>query len=124
MKAALRDLVRRFDISGEETRISFETFATESTLHNTLNNVAYHRKDAILDLITDSINKVRGSPTRLDRAVKTAKEQMFTKQNGLRTGVRKAIVLYTDGRTHERNTEDFYQDIVTLKVQVCEAISH
>ena len=52
-------------------------------------------------------------PTRLDLALKTAKEQMFA---GSRPGVRKVMVLYTDGRSHP-DTEDFYMDVLSIKVR-------
>ena len=55
-------------------------------------------------------------PTRLDLALKTAKEQMFADENGLRLGVRKVMVLYTDGRSHP-DTEDFYMDVLSIKVR-------
>ena len=94
--------------------MSFETFARESKLHNKFNNETYHSKEAILDLISNSINKLT-QPTRLDFALKTAKEHMFTEESGLRPGVRSAMVLYTDGKSHP-DTEDFFLDVVGLKV--------
>ena len=115
LKAALKNLIQRFEISRDETHISFETFATESKLHNAFNDTSYHSEVAILGLINLSINKLR-SPTRLDRAVKLAKEVMFTNKNGVRFGVRKAMVLCHDGRTHPSGEQDFYQDIRALKV--------
>jgi len=115
LKAALQHLVQRFVISEDGTHISYETFDKESTLHNTFNDSAYHSKQNILDLIFNSINEL-GMPTRLDLALKTAKEQMFADESGSRPGVRKVMVLYTDGRSHP-DTEDFYMDVLSIKVR-------
>ncbi|KAJ7394273.1 behavioral response to pain [Desmophyllum pertusum] len=114
VKAALQHLVQKFDISTDGTHVSFETFAAKSKLHNKFNNDTYHSKEAVLDLISDSINKLT-QPTRLDFALKTAKEHMFTEESGLRPGVRSAMVLYTDGRSYP-GSEDFFLDVVALKV--------
>ena len=115
LKAALEHLVQRFDISEDETHVSFATFAKQTRLHNTFNNPAYHSVDAMQNLINSSISRLR-QPTRLDRAVKLAKEHMFTERNGLRGSVRNVLVLYTDGRSHPRDTEMYYLDLVALKV--------
>ena len=114
LKEALRNLVNQFDVSPSGTHVSLETFHKRSTLHNTFNNNIYHSNKAIDDLITNRLNKLN-QPTRLDIAIKTAKEQMFTVQGGQRPGVRSAMVLYTDGRSHPA-TKDFFLEIVALKV--------
>ena len=106
--------MNQFDVSPSGTHVSFETFDKGSTLHNKFNDDNYHSNKAIDDLITNSLNDLN-KPTRLDIALKTAKEQMFTEQSGQRRGVRSAMVLYTDGRSHPA-TEDFFLEIVALKV--------
>ena len=114
LKAALKHLVQQFDVSEKGTHASFETFDRESTLHNTFNNASYHSEDDILRLIDNSIDELR-QPTRLDIALKTANE-MFAPKNGPRPGVRKVMVLYTDGRSHP-DTADFYLDVLAIKVK-------
>ena len=113
LKAALQHLVQQFGISEDGTHVSFQTFTKESRLHNTFKNAMYHSENAILGLISNSIELSK--PTRIDLALKTAAEKMFTNEAGLRPGVSKAMVLYTDGRSHPE-TNDFYLDVVTLKV--------
>ncbi|KAJ7394275.1 hypothetical protein OS493_000077 [Desmophyllum pertusum] len=97
-----------------ELTCRLKTFARESTLHNKFNNETYHSKEAILDLISNSINKLT-QPTRLDFALKTAKEHMFTEESGLRPGVRSAMVLYTDGKSHP-DTEIFFWTLWGLRL--------
>ena len=113
LKKALASLVNQFDISPNGTHVSLETFDRTSTLHNTFNDDSYHSNKAIADLINNSFNKLR-QPTRLDIALGTAKNAMFTEGSGQRAGVRSVMVLFTDGKSHP-DTEDFLLDIVALK---------
>ena len=115
VKEALQHLVQRFDISADESHVSFLTFTGKSTLHNAFNNPTYHSRDAILALISSSVKKLR-KPTRLDGAIKTAKDEMLTYENGLRLGVGRAMVLYTDGRSHP-DSEEIHRDVAALKVR-------
>jgi len=114
MKIALQLLVQRFDISADKTRVSYLTFARRNKLHNKFNDGAYHSQAAILALISGSIKNL-GRQTRLDRAMKSANEKMFTLKNGLRHGVAKALVLYTDGKTHP-TSRDMSPHVAALKV--------
>ena len=121
LKDALQHLVNQFEVSPKGAHVSLQTFNKRSTIHNNFKDVSYHSNKAIDDLIINSITKL-DQPTRLDIAIKTAKEQMFTEQSGQRPGVRSAMVLYTDGRSHP-STEDFYLEIVALKVRLSSNIS-
>ena len=113
LKEALASLVNQFDVSPDGTHVSLATFDRKSTLHNTFNDNIYHSNKAIDDLITNSFTTLR-QPTRLDIAIGTARNLMFTEGSGQRAGVRSAMVLFTDGKSHP-DTEDFLLDIVTLK---------
>ena len=117
VKAVLEQLIQRFDISENGTHVSLETFTSESTLQNTFNNASYYSKDAVLDLISSSVNELF-RPTRLDLALETAKMEMFGEENGCRPGVRKVLVLFTDGRSYPGSVdEDVFLDVVGLKVR-------
>ena len=76
LEAALKHLVEKFDITPDGTHVSLETFSKEATLHNKFNE--YHSKDALLELISKSINKL-AQPTRLDKALRLARDEMFKK---------------------------------------------
>ena len=113
LKEALASLVNQFDVSPDGTHVSLETFDRTSTLHNKFNDNRFHSNKAIVDLMTDNITNLR-QPTRLDIALGTAKSLMFTEESGQRAGVRSAMVLFTDGKSHP-DTEDFLLDVVALK---------
>lgn len=115
LKASLVSLVNKFNVSTSGTHVSFETFEKESTLHNKFNDDLYHSNKAIGDLITNNITKL-DSPTRLDKALTMARELMFRDESGQRAGVRSAMVLYTDGRSHPA-TENFILDVEAIKVR-------
>ena len=107
--------MNQFNVSTNGTHVSLETFEKESTLHNKFNDDLYHSNKAINDLITKGITKL-DQPTRLDKALKMAREIMFRDESGQRAGVRSAMVLYTDGRSHPA-TENFILDVAAIKVR-------
>ena len=115
LKASLISLVNQFNVSTDGTHVSLETFAKESTLHNKFNDDLYHSNKAINDLITKGITKL-DQPTRLDKALKMAREIMFRDESGQRAGVRSAMVLYIDGRSHPA-TKNFILDVAAIKVR-------
>lgn len=120
LKLALDQLVMRFDISTAGTHISFATFTKRGRLHNKFKDATAQNKTALINLIDGKFKKLH-SPTRIDRAVNLANhrmfnEGMFTKRSGLRPGVEKALVMFTDGKSH-KNTLEFYADTLAMKVR-------
>ena len=117
LKRALKLLVQQFNISQEGTHVSLETFDKMGTLHNKFSDSNYHSEEAVFTLIEDSINKLT-TPTRLDYAIQTAKDEMFIDQSGDRPGVLSVMVLLTDGKSHP-NTDvaKYMQDIKDIKVR-------
>ena len=113
--ASIEDLLNQFTISASETHVSLETFASDSKLHNTFKDEAFYSQAAMLGLLKNSTKKLR-NPTRLDKAIKMANELMFTEQNGDRPGVPSVVVIYSDGRSKPEKTENFLEDIKSLKV--------
>lgn len=118
LKTALKHLVQQFDISKDGTHVSFETFAKESTIHSKFKDAEYYSEEAVLDLIDNKIDKLT-KPTRLDLALEKADEEMFTEESGERLGFRSVMLLFTDGRSHPRNTdvEKYNTDIKDIKVR-------
>ena len=119
LKKALTDLVQQFTVSESETHVSLETFAKESVIHNHFNDPDYHSEGAVLDLIDKKINTLT-KPTRLDLALQKAHEEMFTDESGDRPGVRSVMVLFTDGRSHPRQTDVDKYDTATFNLKVLE----
>ena len=119
LKGFLRQLVQRFEISKDGTHVSLETFDKESTLHNKFNNDDYYSQKAVLELIEENISK-QSQPTRLDKALNLADEEMFVHGNGERAGVRSVMVLFSDGKSHPRLTvkEDYTRRVASLQVGI------
>ena len=117
LKEALRLLIEEFDIADNGTHVSFETFASDSTIHNYFKDTDYYTKEAILDLIDSSIGDL-SKPTRLDLALQMA-EDMFIEDSGHRPGIPAVMVLFTDGRSHPRQTsfKDYKNSVKHIKVR-------
>ena len=115
MRHSLKYFVSKFVIGPDESQVSLETFAEFSTLQNSLNDTAYHSEQAILELIDAKVRGPLTHPTRLDRALNTADQQMFTLEKGIRIGYRHVMVLLTDGKTNPAS-EDFSSAVNSLKV--------
>ena len=114
LKESLKYLVQKFIIAPQVTHVSLESFAVGGTLHNRFNDPAYHSEQAVLDLIDGSLAGL-SSPTRLDRALFTANQEMFIRESGHRPGVQSVMVLITDGKSHP-DTDDFSSAVNSLKV--------
>ena len=114
IRESVKQFVNRFKIGPNDTHVSLETFAGESTLHNKFNDAAYYSEQALVDL---KDVKLRGfsSPTRLDKALFMADQKMFTLASGYRVGVRGVNILITDGKTNPAS-EDFSSAVQSLKV--------
>ena len=116
LKRTLKLLVQQFDVSEDGTHVSLGTFAKESTLHNKFSDSKYHSKEAFSTLIEESINKLR-MPTRLDKAIQMANDEMFTKESGDRPGVLSVMVLLTDGKSHpDTDVAQYMEDVKDIKV--------
>ena len=115
LKKSLKQLIQKFEISEDGTHISFETFAKESKLHNTFKSDSFHSSKAMVNLMQKSIRKLT-MPTRLDKALFKADQEMFTKENGDRAGVPSVMVVYTDGKSHPE-TKDFMPAVISLRVR-------
>ena len=114
IKHSLKYFVSKFVIGPDDGHVSLETFAEFSALHNSFNDTAYHSEQAILDLIDENLNGL-SKPTRLDKALFTADQEMFTLKEGIRIGDRRVMVLLTDGKTNPAS-EDFSSAVNSLKV--------
>lgn len=115
LKLALGQLVMRFDVSTAGTHISFATFTKRGRLHNKFKDATAQNKTALVNLIDRKLKNL-DSPTRIDRAINLVNHRMFTKRSGLRPGVEKALVMFTDGKSH-KNTLEFYADALAMKMR-------
>ncbi|PFX33733.1 Integrin alpha-1 [Stylophora pistillata] len=104
LKTILENLVQQFDISNDGTHISLETFGDKSVIHKLFDEPDFFAKKSLTSLIDKGIDKL-SRPTRLDLALEKADLEMFTEENGDRHGVRSVMVLFTDGRSHPKDTD-------------------
>ena len=114
LKSSLELLVQQFVVAENGSHVSLETFDRETVVHSKFNDAQYHNELAVIDLIDASIGNLR-SPTRLDFALQTANDTVFTNANGKRMGIPSVMLLFTDGRSHP-STEDLMPFVRALKV--------
>ena len=84
IREAVKHFVTNF-IIGTRVHVSLASFANVITLYNKFSDQSYHSEKALLDLIDRSLTNT-SRPTRLDRALIAANEEMFTPENGDRAG--------------------------------------
>ena len=84
IREAVKHFVMNF-IIGTRVHVSLASFANVTTLYNKFSDQSYHSEKALLDLIDRSLTNT-SRPTRLDRALIAANEEMFTPENGDRVG--------------------------------------
>ncbi|XP_028390644.1 uncharacterized protein LOC114515560 [Dendronephthya gigantea] len=96
-KSFVKDLTNFFTISQNSTRVSVMSYATWTTLHFPFSRVFGSRQDlySAIDNIPYS-----GGGTNTHLALLRAYTDMFIAKNGSRlTGVKKVLIIFTDGRS-------------------------
>ena len=92
-KEFLKTLATTFDIKPNGSRLSVITFSYYAEHSIKLNQFS--------DIISfnNAVDKIplMGSTTRIDKALRLSKNEMFTIKNGGRPGVTKLLILLTDG---------------------------
>lgn len=89
-----------FGVSENGTRSGVILFSKKAELSIKLNS--YYDTAAFYE----AVNQIRymQSQTFIDKALRLAQTQLFTKENGARDGVTKFIVLFTDGTQTKSST--------------------
>lgn len=92
-KQFVKDLVSSFDVAKNDVKLSVINFSSFSELSIKFSNFVDRKS---FDSAVDNLQLI-GLKTRIDKALRLARNQMFTKQNGAREGVQNLIILMTDG---------------------------
>lgn len=97
-KYFLKTLAGSFDMKNNGVQASVLTFSSWPQLSIKFSD---HTTIASFNAAVDAI-PLMGYQTRIDKALKHAKSEMFTQKNGARTGVAKLLILLTDGAQTKR----------------------
>ena len=104
------------DISPDTTHEAVITFDKKAKVLNTFGDNKYHSNEA-MHLLIEGIDDSLGSPTRTDRALEAANDQLFTTEGGDRPDFPNSLVLFTDGRT-SADSKPYDQIIPLLEVRI------
>ena len=116
MKGFLVEITNSLDISPGTTHEAVITYANVSKVLNTLGDSKYHSNKAMHMLIARIDNEL-SSPTRTDRALEAANDQLFSKKGGDRPDFPNSLILFTDGKTNPAS-KPYSQIIPLLKVRI------
>ncbi len=92
-KAFVKILSDTFSISADRSRAGVVVFSTTAELSVKLSD---HKSGSAFKNAVDGL-KLMNHTTRIDRALKVAKEQLFTRVNGSRARMAKILIVLTDG---------------------------
>lgn len=115
-KGFLGQLVTALNISREGTHVGLILFANNGKVYIKFANEKYHIKDDLYEFIQDLPHN-RFRPTRIDRALKAADEELFNPKGGDREGFPNVLVILTDGRTHP-DSQSFAEIVPALEVSL------
>lgn len=102
-KSFLKALAATFGVSGDGARAGVVTFSHDVEHSIKLNE---HTNLATFNQAVDDI-ALMGSTTRIDKALRTSQNEMFSVANGGRPGVNKLLIVLTDGsQTQGADAED------------------
>ena len=102
-KQILKAVAATFGISSNKSRAGVVTFSYFSELSIKLSD---HSDISSFNKAVDNI-PLMGSTTRIDKALRLARKELFSSVNGGRAGVAKLLILLTDGsQTQDAGAED------------------
>ena len=111
LKGFLLQIFDALDISPNATHTGIIVFDKKAQVLNRFSDSDFHSTKAVHNLIEEIPDKL-GSPTRIDKALEAALEELFTVEGGDRPRFRNVLVLLTDGRTNPASTP--YNEIIPL----------
>ena len=111
LKGFLLEITDSMDISPVTTHEAVITFANYPKVLNTFGDVSYYSNEN-MSILVYKIDDKLSHPTRIDRALEAANEQLFTKEGGDRPDFPNSLVLLTDGKTHKDSKP--YDKIIPL----------
>lgn len=99
LKGFLAQIVGALNIGRDATRLGMILFDSRPKVISTFTNEALFTKDAVYHFIAKIPTK-RFSPTRTDKALLAANNQLFTPEGGDREKFPDVLIVLTDGKTH------------------------
>nr|BAE24585.1 unnamed protein product [Mus musculus] len=96
--AFLNDLLKRMDIGPKQTQVGIVQYGANVTHEFNLNK--YSSTEEVL-VAANKIGRRGGLQTMTALGIDTARKEAFTEARGARRGVKKVMVIVTDGESHD-----------------------
>ena len=119
----LGDLINKFDPAPEADHFGFITFHNKATLAFDFANSKYHNKDALLSRIANEPIQLE-LQTRTDKALKMARDELFTEAGGDRPDKPNVMIVLTDGKPTKLTGDIFksFAEAISKEFKVCSLI--
>ncbi|XP_078354722.1 uncharacterized protein LOC144639299 isoform X2 [Oculina patagonica] len=102
------DMVTRVGVSSKGNHFGIVTFGPGSVSHNNFKDIQYHNKANLLELVRTKFKSIANKVgTRMDMALKLARDKLFVDGNGDRTDAANLLFLFTDGAPTGHKLKDF-----------------
>ncbi len=115
MIESVDDFTHFFVIGENKTRFAIITFAKEPSVRINFSSVDHQNQQKLSELFKDMMNDKLSSPTRTDRALAMAGNEVFNEANGDRPHAPDALIVLTDGKTHD-DSEPFETVLKPIEV--------
>ena len=126
LKGFLAQIVGGLNIGRDATHLGMMLFDSRPNVISTFSNEALFTKDAVYHFV-EKIPTKRFSPTRTDKALLAANNQLFTPEGGDREKFPNVLIVLTDGKTHP-TSKPFAEITPLLKVSrqqtFCSVVHH
>ncbi|XP_068951398.1 integrin alpha-1 isoform X2 [Petaurus breviceps papuanus] len=96
----LNSLLRKMDIGPKQTQVGIVQYSENVTHEFNLNK--YTSTEEVL-VAANQIEQRQGRQTMTALGIDTARKEAFTKARGARSGVKKVMVIVTDGESHDNH---------------------
>ena len=101
-------MVSEVGVSPEGNHFGIVTFGPGATSYNNFNDRKYHKRSDLMELVRDKFKSIAKEwGTRIDKALKLARDKLFVPRNGDRSDADNLLFLFTDGGPTGRDSKDF-----------------
>lgn len=115
MLDSVNSFIQFFAVGENKTHFAIVTFANQSQIRISFSDIQYQNHANLSKFIVEMKNDTLSRPTRTDRALWKAGQEVFNETNGDRPNAPGVMIVLTDGKTH-KDSDAFKKVLIPLKV--------